>query len=82
MNAPATWIILRTELLALRHRVLKRSPIRLGLLALFLVAASVFIGGGAFTVSVASLLVALPKVLETMQRNFAPLSASVVEAIV
>jgi hypothetical protein len=50
VNARATWTILRAELLALRHRLLKRSPTRLLLLALFLVAAAVFIGGGAFTV--------------------------------
>jgi ABC-2 type transport system permease protein len=50
VNAPAPWIILHAELLALRHRLLKRSPTRLAVLALFLVAASVFIGGGAFTV--------------------------------
>jgi hypothetical protein len=43
-------IILRAELLALRHRTLKRGTPRLVLLAVFLLAAAVFIGGGAFTV--------------------------------
>jgi len=46
----ATWTILRAEVLALRHRLLKRKPGRLVGLALFLTAAGVFIGGGAFTV--------------------------------
>ena len=37
--------------------------------------------GGAVTVSVASLLVAVPKAFDTTQRNFAPLSAKAVAAI-
>lgn len=50
MRGSATWTILRAEVLALRHRLLKRKPARLVGLALFLAAAAVFIGGGAFTV--------------------------------
>ena len=50
MSGFATVIILRAELLALRHRTLKRGTPRLVLLAIFLLAAAVFIGGGAFTV--------------------------------
>jgi hypothetical protein len=50
LNGLATRIILGAELLALRHRLLGRSPTRLVVQALFLVAAAVFIGGGAFTV--------------------------------
>jgi hypothetical protein len=50
VSSPATAIILGTELRAWRHRLLKRSPLRLALLALFLVIAAVFIGGGAFAV--------------------------------
>jgi hypothetical protein len=50
VSSPATAIILATELRAWRHRLLKRSPVRLALLALFLVIAAVFIGGGAFAV--------------------------------
>ena len=46
----ATRVILGAELLALRHRLLKRGPVRLTLLAIFVVAAAVFIGGGAFAV--------------------------------
>jgi Putative ATP-binding cassette len=46
----ATWTILRAEVLALRHRLLKRKPARLVGLVLFLGAAGVFIGAGAFTV--------------------------------
>jgi hypothetical protein len=46
----ATRTILRAEILALRHRLLKRGPARLTLLAIFVVAAAVFIGGGTFTV--------------------------------
>jgi hypothetical protein len=45
-----TRIILATEALAVRHRLLKRGPVRLTLLAIFLLAAAVFIGGGAFTI--------------------------------
>jgi Putative ATP-binding cassette len=50
VSESATQIILRAELLALRHRTLKRGTTRLVLLAVFLLAAAVFIGGGAFTV--------------------------------
>jgi hypothetical protein len=50
VRGPATWTILKAEVLALRHRLLKRKPARLVGLALFLAAAAVFIGGGAFTV--------------------------------
>jgi hypothetical protein len=50
LNGLATRTILGAELLALRHRLLGRSPTRLVVQALFLVAAAVFIGGGAFTV--------------------------------
>ena len=50
MSRSATTIILGAELRAWRHRLLKRSPVRLVLLALFLAAAIVFIGGGAFAV--------------------------------
>jgi ABC-2 type transport system permease protein len=48
VNESATRIILRAELLALRHRLLKRSPVRLALLSLFLLVAAVTIGGAAF----------------------------------
>lgn len=47
---PATRTILGAEVIALRHRLLKRGPVRLALLAIALVAVAVFIGGGAFTV--------------------------------
>jgi Putative ATP-binding cassette len=50
MSGSATKTILRAELVALRNRLLKRSPVRLALLALFLVVAAVVLGGGAFTV--------------------------------
>ena len=50
MSRSATAIILSAELRAWRHRLLKRSALRLALLALFLVIAAVFIGGGAFAV--------------------------------
>jgi hypothetical protein len=50
VRGSATWTILRAEVVALRHRLLKRKPARLVGLALFLAAAGVFIGGGAFTV--------------------------------
>ena len=50
MNAlAATRTILRAEILALRHRLMKRGTTRLALLAIFLVAAGIFIGGGAFS---------------------------------
>ncbi len=45
-----TRVILAAELLALRHRLLKRGAPRLALLVLFLLVAAVFIGGAAFTV--------------------------------
>jgi len=50
VSRSATRIILGAELLAWRHRLLKRGPARLALLGVFLLAAAVFIGGGAFTV--------------------------------
>ena len=50
MRRSATWTILSAELLGLRHRLLRRKPARLVGLAVFLAAAVVFIGGGAFTV--------------------------------
>ena len=50
MRRSATWTILTAELLGLRHRLLRRKPARLVGLAVFLAAAVVFIGGGAFTV--------------------------------
>lgn len=50
MSRPAIAIILGAELRGWRHRLLKRSPLRLVLLALFLTVAVVFIGGGAFAV--------------------------------
>jgi hypothetical protein len=46
----AARIILSAEILALRHRLMKRGPVRLTVLAIFLVAAAVFIGGGSFAV--------------------------------
>jgi ABC-2 type transport system permease protein len=46
----ATRIILGAEALAFRHRLLKRGPVRLAVLAIALVAAVVFIGGGAFAI--------------------------------
>jgi hypothetical protein len=50
LNRSATQTILAVELLAWRHRLLKRSAARLALLGLALVLAAVFIGGAAFTV--------------------------------
>jgi hypothetical protein len=44
-----TRTILGAEVLALRHRLMKRGRARLVLLTLFLLAAGVFIGGGAFS---------------------------------
>jgi hypothetical protein len=50
MNAlAATRTILRAEILAFRHRLMKRGTARLVLLAIALTAAAVFIGGGAFS---------------------------------
>jgi ABC-2 type transport system permease protein len=46
----ATPIILAAEALGLRHRLLKRGPLRLVLLAIALFTAVIFIGGGAFAV--------------------------------
>jgi hypothetical protein len=46
----ATRTILGAEILGLRHRLVKRGRVRLAILAIFLVAAALFIGGGAFTV--------------------------------
>lgn len=48
MRGSATWTIVRAELLALSHRLLKRNRARLIGLAVFLAAVAVFIGGGAF----------------------------------
>jgi hypothetical protein len=45
----ATRTILGAEILALRHRLLKRGKVRIVLLAIFLAAAGIFIGGGAFS---------------------------------
>jgi hypothetical protein len=45
----STRTILRAEVLALRHRLVKRGRIRLALLAVFLAVAGIFIGGGAFS---------------------------------
>ena len=45
----ATRTILGAEILALRHRLISRGTARLALLAIFLVAAGIFIGGGAFS---------------------------------
>jgi hypothetical protein len=47
-------IILGAEVLALRHRLLQRGLVRLGLIAMLVLAAAVFIGGGAFTVGAAA----------------------------
>jgi hypothetical protein len=44
----ATRTILGAEVLALRHRLMKRGLLRLAALAIFLVIAVIFIGGGAF----------------------------------
>jgi Putative ATP-binding cassette len=44
-----TRTILRAEILALRHRLMKRGAARLTLLAIALIAAGIFIGGGAFS---------------------------------
>ena len=54
MTDSATRVILKAELLAWRHRLLGRSPVRLALLGIFLLAGAVFIGGGAFTVGAAA----------------------------
>jgi hypothetical protein len=45
----ATRTILGVEILALRHRLMKRGTARLTLLVVFLIAAGIFIGGGAFS---------------------------------
>ena len=50
MIGSATKVILSAELLGWRHRLLGRHPARLVLLAVFLLLAALFIGGGAFTV--------------------------------
>jgi hypothetical protein len=50
MSFAMTRVILGAELVALRHRILKRGAPRLALLALFLVIAAMFIGGAAFTI--------------------------------
>ena len=45
----ATRTILRAEVLALRHRLVKRGKARLTLLVIFMAGAALFIGGGAFS---------------------------------
>ncbi|MEA2644109.1 MAG: type transport system permease protein [Chloroflexota bacterium] len=45
----STRTILGAEVVALRHRLIKRGTARLALLAIFLAAAGIFIGGGAFS---------------------------------
>jgi hypothetical protein len=50
MSFAMTRVILAAELLAFRHRILKRGALRLALLVVFLLIAAVFIGGAAFTV--------------------------------
>jgi hypothetical protein len=45
----ATRTILGGEVLALRHRLLKRGAARLALLLIFMIGAGIFIGGGAFS---------------------------------
>ncbi|HUZ87042.1 MAG TPA: hypothetical protein VNF26_08820 [Candidatus Baltobacterales bacterium] len=50
----ASRIILGAEILALRHRLLKRGPVRLALLAVLLGLAAVLIGGGSFSLGVAA----------------------------
>jgi hypothetical protein len=52
LTRSATAIILAADLRAWRHRLLKRSAARLIILALFLVFAAVFIGGGVFAAGV------------------------------
>lgn len=47
-------VILRAEILALRHRLLQRGPGRLALLGLALAAAAFVIGGGSFSLGVAA----------------------------
>ena len=54
MSESAAQIILKAELLAWRHRLLGRSRVRLALLGIFLLAAAVFIGGGAFSIGAAA----------------------------
>jgi hypothetical protein len=43
-------VILRAELLGARNRLLKRNPARLAILAITLLVAAVFLGGGAFAI--------------------------------
>jgi len=54
LSESAAQIILKAELLAWRHRLLGRSRVRLALLGIFLLAAAVFIGGGAFSIGAAA----------------------------
>jgi Putative ATP-binding cassette len=54
VSSSATQVILKAELLAWRHRLLSRGPGRLALLGIFMLAAAVFIGGGAFTIGAAA----------------------------
>ncbi len=48
--AGALPVIVRTELLAARNRLIKRNPARLVILAIALLVAGVFLGGGAFAI--------------------------------
>ena len=54
MSSSAAQIILRAERVAWRHRLLSRGRGRLALLGIALLAAAVFIGGGAFTIGAAA----------------------------
>ncbi|HUY74402.1 MAG TPA: hypothetical protein VMW11_07810 [Candidatus Dormibacteraeota bacterium] len=47
-------VIIGAEILALRHRLLKRGPVRLALLVVLLGFAAIFIGGGSFSLGVAA----------------------------
>ncbi len=47
-------VILGAEILALRHRLIKRGAVRLALLAVLLGFAAIFIGGGSFSLGVAA----------------------------
>src|SRR5216684_2892613 len=48
--AGALPVIVRAELLAARNRLMKRNPARLAILAITLIVAGVFLGGGAFAI--------------------------------
>src|SRR5579859_670113 len=49
-----TRVILGAEVMALRHRLLKRGPVRIALLTVLFGFAAIFIGGGSFGLGVAS----------------------------